>query len=262
MAEPLSPRPKVPEWVHKMDAYLVRYAVPLTFGRRPHPKTVADDINVASGAAIDFVESQFLLTAAHVIAAALERLKEPLSHFMAGPLELKLDPGTVQLCPELDVATVPLTPRDLSVLEADGLHIIRPPTWPPPSLRRDDPVVLAGFPGPWRRQLSWDELDFRSFTMLALVHEIREDEFVCQIDREFLVERRILPQEELPPLDLRGLSGGPTLLVRNNDRELIAPQLCGIVKEGWNLGDGNVIVKYARLDCLDRSGRIYRPPGS
>ena len=106
--------------------------------------------------------------------------------------------------------------------------------------------------------MSWDELEFRSFTLLALVHEVRDDEFVCHLDPEFLAERTMVPHETLPPLDLPGLSGGPAFFVQSDPAEPIAPQLCATVAEGWLL-DRNVIVKYARLDRVDRSGRIVEP---
>jgi hypothetical protein len=42
----------------------------------------------------------------------------------------------------------------------------------------------------------------------------------------------------------------------NDPTQLVAPQLSGIAKEGLDLGDGDLIVKYARLDRIGRSGHI------
>ncbi len=247
-----------PEWVHKMDATLIApYAIPVAFGRRPHPRETAD-INAATGSVVDLGETPFLLTAAHVMEAALVRMRESRSHFMLGQVQLQLDSRSVEMNPERDLATARLTPKERDTLEADGFYIVRPSAWPPPAPAAGSAVVLAGYPGPWRLQLSWDELDFRSFVILALVHEVRDDEFVCQLDSAYIVETRAVTSEEPPEVALPGLSGSPAFTVSNDPAKLVAPQLCGVVKEGWSLGDGNLIVKYARVDHVSRSGHIGR----
>jgi hypothetical protein len=54
-----------------MDATLIApYVIPVAFGRRPHPRETAD-INAATGSGVDLGETSFLLTAAHVMEAAL-----------------------------------------------------------------------------------------------------------------------------------------------------------------------------------------------
>jgi len=247
---------RAPDWVHKMDAILIaRYAIPIVFGQRPHPKETAD-INAATASVVDLGETPFLLTAAHVLDAALARLREPHSHLVLGPVEVRLDPNAVWFDLERDVATARLTPKQRDVLEADGLYIIRPPVWPPPPLAPGTAVVMCGYPGPWRLQLAWDELDFRSFVMLALVHEVRDDVFLCQLEPADVVETRAVTSEEIPEVALPGLSGGPAFVVSNNPTELVVPQLCGVATQGLDLGEGNLIVRYARLDRLNRSGQV------
>src|SRR5260370_38490546 len=80
--EEMPPEPQFkrgPEWVHKMDATLIApYAIPVAFGRRPHPRETAD-INAATGSVVDLGETPFLLTAAHVMQAGLARLQESRS---------------------------------------------------------------------------------------------------------------------------------------------------------------------------------------
>src|SRR5712692_3675735 len=101
-----------PEWVHKMDATLIApYAIPVAFGRRPHPREAAD-INAATGSVVDLGESPFLLTAAHVMEAALARMRESRSHFMLGQVELQLDSRSVEMNPERDLATARLTQKE------------------------------------------------------------------------------------------------------------------------------------------------------
>src|SRR6266481_9846341 len=122
-----------PEWVHKMDATLIApYAIPVAFGRRPHPRETAD-INAATGSVVDLGETPFLLTAAHVMEAALVRMRESRSHLMLGPVELQLDSHTAEIDPARDLATARLTPKERDTLEADGFYIVRPFAWPPPA---------------------------------------------------------------------------------------------------------------------------------
>lgn len=253
MSEP--PLRRAPEWVHRMDVTLVsRYALPIAFGQRPHPKAAAD-INAATGAIVDLGETPFLLTAAHVMEAALGRLREPRSHLVIGPVELRPGVDDVQLDSARDLATVQLTPTQRDVLEEDGLYVIRPPAWPPPAPVVGTAVVMSGYPGPWRLQIAWDELDFRSFVMLALVHEVRDHEFVCHVDPAYVVETRAVTSEEPPEVALPGLSGSPAFMVSNDPKIVLAPQLCGVVTEGVQVA-GNLILRYARLDQLSRSGRM------
>lgn len=238
-----------------MDATLIsRYAIPIAFGQRPHPRETAD-INAATAAVVDLGETPFLLTAAHVMEAALARLREPRSHLVIGPVELRPAADAVNLYPERDVATVRMTAKQRDALEADGLYVIRPPAWPPPAPVAGAAVVMSGYPGPWRLQLAWDELDFRSFVMLALVHEVRDNEFVCHVDPAYVVETRVVTPEAPPKVALPGLSGSPAFIVPNDPKVLLAPHLCGVVTQGVDLA-GSLIVRYARLDSLDRSGHI------
>ena len=235
-----------------MNATLIsRYAAPIAFGRRPHPRQ-AVDINAATASVVEIGETPFLLTAAHVMEAVLKRLREPHSHVILGDVEVRVDPNTAELDWRRDIAMAPLTPQEREAVEADGLYIVWPSTRPPP--RPGAVVVSAGYPGPWCLQLAWDELDFRSFVMLALVHEVRDDEFVCRLDPAEVVETRAVTSEELPPVERPGLSGSPTFMVSNNPAEVLVPQLCGVITQGWNLGDGNLIVKCARLDHVGRRG--------
>jgi len=247
---------RAPEWVHKMDAILIApYAIPIAFGRRPHPRE-AMDINAATASVLDLGEAPLLLTAAHVMAEALAMLREPRSHLILGDVQVPLDSNGVHLDPQRDVATARLTPEQRAALEADGYYIIRPRVWPPSPPTKGAVVVLAGYPGPWRLRLVWDELDFRSFVMLALVHEIRDDEFVCHLDPANIAESRAVTSEEPPAVALPGLSGSPAFMIAKDPRELVTPHFCGLVKDGLDLGDGNLIVRYARLDRVSPDGNL------
>ena len=54
--------------------------------------------------------------------------------------------------------------------------------------------------------------------------------------------------------DLPGMSGGPAFLIRQ--QTVIAPALCGLVKQGLALSDGNRILYFARLERIRPDGTI------
>jgi hypothetical protein len=115
-------------------------------------------------------------------------------------------------------------------------------------------AMVAGFPGAWRRPIASDTLDLPGATMLALIHHVRETEFVCQLDPAFVDRDRvdyaedIVADEQLP-----GMSGGPALLVRRDP--ILVPHLCGILKQGTILA-GSRLLAFARLDRVRPDGTI------
>jgi hypothetical protein len=50
------------------------------------------------------------------------------------------------------------------------------------------------------------------------------------------------------------MSGGPGFLVRLES--VVAPRLCGILTQGWDLGDGNQILYFAPLNSIRPDGAI------
>ncbi len=183
---------------------------------------------------------------------ALDATANEGAECLVGNIRLDLDP--VKLSSEaLDLATVPLSGPQLNALEADGYRIIRPTQWPPPALADRDPVLVAGFPGAWRRQISWDTLDLPGTTKLALVHHLREDEFVCQLDPAF-VDRDVVVHDDLAEDELPGMSGGPALLVRQET--VVVPHLCGILKQGVAFEGGNRLLYFTRVNRIALDGTM------
>ena len=90
-------------------------------------------------------------------------------------------------------------------------------------------------------------------TKLAFIHHVHEAEFVCQLDPAFR-DRYTEGHGELSDDELPGMSGGPAILVRQE--KLLVPQLCGILKQGAAFEGGNQLFYFARLDRVDRDGRI------
>jgi hypothetical protein len=179
---------------------------------------------------------------------------------VAGPVHLSLAAETIRYIDEeaIDVATVPITEHDLAAIEAAGYFVIRPGSWPPPTVHEGDGVVLAGYPVSWRAQVSWHEHDFAAVTQGLLVQSLHAAEFVAHRDPAFL-DSVAVTLEDMPPLAVGGCSGGPVFLVRLT--AILVPQLCGIVKQGLRpvQDAGDILFRFARLDCLLREDGSAEP---
>jgi len=178
---------------------------------------------------------------------------------LAGPHEVTLKPEDVSLSEHLDLATARMTPRLVAALESES-RFVRPPSWPPPALRPGDGVIFVGFPGEWRTARSWDEMEFRGLTSLALVHESSEDYYVCHLDPEYVEVTKVAGDvEEVVSDQMGGISGGPAFLVRSDVGELLVPRLCGVVREGGGsvLAPGHRLIYFTPLTTLRRDGTFF-----
>jgi hypothetical protein len=245
-----------------MDAWLQEYSIPFLFGERPRRNAVAD-IHSATCAVVHLGAQPFLLTAWHVVEEALQSLEgNPKQHCMVGEVELRIARHQVRHDSGLDLATLPLTGDQFAKLTGGQYKAIRPPTWPPPVPPLGGAIVMAGYPKLWRTFLSYDDIDFGGFSLLGVLELVKEDELAVQLNAIDIVETRASPDSGLGPPGLPGLSGGPAFLVQSDPRVVLAPQFCGVVKQGWSPGgaklltDRNVIVRLARVDRINRDGTI------
>jgi hypothetical protein len=175
---------KLPEWVHLQQASLFRHVIPFTWGPRPYPSRELE-IHWGTAFAVDLGAGPLLVTARHVVEAALQALKVSNTHCMLGQHEVALRLEDVLWSATLDACCLPITSRLKTRFEWD-YTIVRPPDWPPPELTLYDPVVFIGFPQNWPVVSSWQDVDFRAVTSLALVHRVRTDEFICQLDPAYV----------------------------------------------------------------------------
>ena len=175
---------KLPEWVHLQQASLFRHVIPFTWGPRPYPSRELE-IHWGTAFAVDLGAGPLLVTARHVVEAALQALKVSNTHCMLGQHEVALRLEDVLWSATLDACCLPITSRLKTRFEWD-YTIVRPPDWPPPELTLYDPVVFIGFPKNWPVVSSWQDVDFRAVTSLALVHRVRTDEFICQLDPAYV----------------------------------------------------------------------------
>jgi hypothetical protein len=245
---------RTPEWVWKMHAEVAKYAIPFTFGRPPRPSE-EPDIHAGTCVAVETAEARFIITARHVAEPAREAAQDAAVQCLAGSVKLDVR-GQLRLSePVLDLATVQLSNTQMQLIEREGYRVVRPDRWPPVSeIGLNDPVLVVGFPGSWRIHVTWDQIDFRSVTKLALIHQLQPREFACQLDPAFVDQYEAEHAADLASEQLPGMSGGPGFLVRQG--LLVVPRLCGIIKQGWDLGDGNQIIYFAPMTAIRPDGGI------
>src|SRR6266852_5575959 len=130
--------------------------------------------------AVDFGDEQFLVSANHVVKAALESMKSPSIHCVVGPVELTLHPTLLEMNEKLDLATIKLRPAEIAALEEANYHVFRPPQWPPPDVEEKDGIVIVGAPRQWRVERSWSELQFGLITIAGVASVVKPHELVCQ----------------------------------------------------------------------------------
>jgi len=247
--------PPIDPWAERFHAAIVRYAVPVMFGDRPHPQEHGH-VNTASGVVVDAGEGAFFLTAAHVVSAAQKRARQPRFHFMAGPVGLDLSDRIVAASDSLDIATLRLSEREIVALERDGFQVVRPSEWPPMAPSQGSAIVLAGFPTKWRRDLSWEELSMSAMIMRSFVVSTSEGQFTTLLEPTYAMYRQIDVSRPALEVALPGLSGGPAF--HEAATGLLVPRLCGIVKHGGDLefAPSNYVVVYATLNRLGRDGSL------
>jgi len=220
-----------------------RYAIPFTFGPR-----------LGTCVAVQFAESQFLITARHVLEPALAAVSRG-ADCLAGNVRIAVSTSTARLSGQpLDVGTTTISPAVVAALEADGYFVFRPPGWPPRALAMGDPILAAGFPDAGRQQVARNALDLNGVTKLGLIHQLRETEFVLQLDPAF-VDEYTAREGDLSAKDLPGMSGGPAILVRQE--AILVPRLCGILKEGVVFDDGTRLLYFAGLSGIGADGAIH-----
>ena len=242
---------KTPEWVWAMHRRFARYAIPFVFGPVGDPQRY----RMATCFVVDFGDTAFVVTAAHVLKEALACRTAADSDYQWGAGRVRLDTvssGTTS-DEDLDLATIRIDRQRLTLLERDYL-IVRPESWPPPQLRLNDGILMFGYPKYLQRQAPEEhEIDARSESRLTLIERLERDTFTCLMQPAYTDRTSAIPGEEVPAMEeLGGFSGGPAFLVRH-DEPVLTPRLCGIVIAG-----GILFVTVARLDTVQQDGTIRR----
>jgi hypothetical protein len=160
-----------PRWVQSLHLATWQYAVPVLFGPPP-PLGPGQKVETGTCVVVEYEDYRYALSAAHVFLTALRAVQsDAKTDVVIGPLQITLTPDTIRYIDEerIDVATVPLTENEVARVEAVGYRVFRPVAWPPPTVAEDDGIIMAGYPGAWRRAVSASEHDFGATTLLLIV---------------------------------------------------------------------------------------------
>jgi hypothetical protein len=114
--------------------------------------------------------------------------------------------------------------------------------------------MFAGFPGEWRSHGNHRAVDFPGRVALGFIEEPGLDQFSCYLDPAYRTRDYSQGFDHLQPKHIEGMSGGPAFLVRKN--VITVPQLCGILKEGRDLGNGDRLFFFAPVACVSADGHL------
>lgn len=205
----------------EMAKFPLRFAKAAFFGNRP-TKQKPQKVNQGTVTLLELNSRPIALTCSHVLDEYRKIHGNPNVIFQIGdlefnPLERIIDESESS---KLDIATIDLQGLNLEELigsEEIGSSFFSPMQWPPNSIQQGEFVAMGGFPGVWRKHISWYETIANSWSSGATqVSLVREKHFVCQFEREYWVESfNKYGHDGLNLHELVSLSGGPVFIHRN-----------------------------------------------
>ena len=205
----------------EMAKFPLRFAKAVFFGDRP-AKHKQQNVNHGTVTFLELNDRPIALTCSHVLDAYRKIHSNPDVIFQIGnlefnPLERIIDESASS---ELDIVTIDLqglNHKELMSPEGIGSSLFKPVHWPPNNVQQGEFVAFGGFPGVWRKNISWNEMIFDSWSSGATqVSSVREKYFVCQFERGYWVQSfNVHGYDGLDLHKLGGLSGGPVFIHRN-----------------------------------------------
>lgn len=203
---------------HQIDEMVVSHAARVLIGP-PWRYRTDGHINHASGVQIEVAGARYLATAAHVIRAGAERLRnEQHVLFQVGNAIVPLLERVVYLDDALDLAFVRIEDKETNCIAS---ACWRPSSWPPSPVVDGEYVAFAGYP---RRYVEYDEgggLILNAIGGILRVDSASDRRLTSVLARSDLI---LLKGPEIPPQgsELGGMSGGPLFRVKDSSIELVA----------------------------------------
>jgi len=234
-----------------MGKFPLLFAKAALFGQRP---TLEKPVKIQNGTAtlVDLGDGPIAITCQHVI-AALRKEHEDMASVLFQLGNTEVDP-LAQLIDEnerLDLATIRLTEEQAKAITSQGKIgscIFKPISWPPPLPKEGEFVAFGGFPGTLRSILSFDELEFCSWSSGASeIVSVSDFQFASVFQREYWV-KSFGNSHYMDITALGGMSGGPVFIKRKLYWDFI-----GIVKEYHEAYD---TVFFASLRFVQQNGTI------
>lgn len=226
------------------------------FGRRPS-KTRSSSVRNGTVSLVDLGEGPFALTCHHVI-APFRRMRTCTNKvvFQIGNVELDPLDQLIDENSRLDLATIRLTHEQVTNITSEGelgSCVYKPISWPPRMLSEGDFVAFGGFPGRLKTVMSFDELEFVSWSSGASkVCSVSEFQFVSAFERDYWIQSSPGSKFHMDFRALGGMSGGPAFIDRGLYWELV-----GIL---FNYHENYDTVIFSSLSALNTDGTIRPPP--
>jgi len=201
----------------EMSKFPLLFAKAVFFGARPS-ESRPFKVNSGTVTLADLGGGPIAITCEHVIAEYDDMRRESDEVlFQIGCTEIDPIAQLIDKNARLDLAIIRLTEHQVEAITSEGeigSCVFKPRTWPPPSLNKGEYVAFGGFPGYLRDVVSFDELEFGSWSSGASeVSSVSDFQFISAFEREFWVKS--FGSEHHMNLDaLGGMSGGPAFINR------------------------------------------------
>ena len=201
----------------EMSKFPLLFAKAAFFGQRPS-KSRPTEFNNGTISLVDLGKGVLGITCHHVIAEYRARRRSfddvvfQIGNVELDPVDQLIDENT-----RIDLATIRLTDNQVKAITSEGKIgscVFQPKSWPSPSPKEGDYVAFGGFPGSLRTLVSFDELDFPSWSSGgSLVSSVSEFQFVSAFERKFWVSS-FGAKHHMDLRALGGMSGGPAFVNR------------------------------------------------
>lgn len=238
----------------EISKFPLLFAAAAVFGNRPS-RTRPAKINNGTITLVDLGDGPIGITCQHVIEEYRKRRNlDPTVVFQIGNAEI--DPLTqlIDSNSRNDLVTLRLTETQVKSIEFGGKIgscVFQPKSWPAPPLTESDYIAFGGFPGRLRTLLSFDELEFPSWSSGASqVSSVSELQFVSHFERDYWVSS-FGETHHMDLTALGGMSGGPAFINRGLYWDFV-----GIVSEYHEEYDAMV---FASVRAVCRDGTIRLP---
>ncbi|MBI5016839.1 MAG: trypsin-like peptidase domain-containing protein [Deltaproteobacteria bacterium] len=238
----------------EMAKFPLLFAKAVFYGQRPtrHRPT---QINNGTICLVDFGRGPCGITCWHVL-DGYRKAREGIDDVLFQVGSTDLDP-IAQLIDEderLDIAVIEFTAKQAGEITAGGKigsEFFRPVTWPAPAVHQGEYVVFGGFPGSMRTLMSFNEIDFPSWSSGgSQVSSASDYQFVSAFERLFWV-KSFGEAHNMDLTALGGVSGGPAFVKRRLHWDIV-----GIVKEYSENYDA---MFFASLSSFHSDGTLEQP---
>lgn len=213
----------------KLAKFPLLFAKTVFFGQRPS-RANPTEIRNGTITLVDLGTGPCGITCQHVVESYRRLLVETnRAVFQIGNVELDPVRQLVDENDRLDLAVIRLTGEQARAITSEGeigSCFFRPKAWPCQPPERGLFVAFGGFPGKLKEVISFDELEFRSWSSGASeISSVSDYQFVSAFDRENWVGS-YGNKVNLDLTALGGMSGGPAFISRGLYWDLV-----GVVSE-------------------------------